>query len=270
MKWIITIIILMLLSLNATATTPVPPIGRFSGFESGKILSTLNGGIWKSCGTIFHRFICGHIKSQTTIVRSGTFAANITVHPGDIASGNGTDATERAELDSGKYATMGLDLFYGWSLQLPFNFEQQDKRLVLAQWKQAGTSTGGLSPPLSMRYRSGNWTIVQRLDDYERNGTQTEFQLPHLPLGSWNDLVFHVRFSTKKDGIVGMWVNGTKVVDYTGQTALTNGTDVFYNKLGLYRDRSPTSNVWYALVDNYEVGSSFANVDPATFSERHP
>jgi len=207
-----------------------------------------------------------HIFAQSSVVRSGRYAANVTVHPGDIAEDN----TERSELDSGKFATMGMDVYYGWSLQLPVGMEQDDKRLVIGQWKQAGIISGGLSPPLSMRYRSGNWTIVQRLDDYPVNGTEKTYPLPHFPLGSWADLVFHVRFSKGHDGAFRVWVNGTKVVDYTGQTALSAGTEVFYNKLGLYRDASRTSGVWHAFIDNYQVASTYAGADPGNYSHRHP
>ena len=38
---------------------------------------------------------------------------------------------------------------------LPVGFEQTDNRLVMGQWKQAGNATGGMSPPLSQRYRNG-------------------------------------------------------------------------------------------------------------------
>ena len=264
--------LLILHALSAAAwvsTSPFgdsKPFGEHTGFESGRVLSTGDpDGIWKPCGTEYMRYVCGHIFAQGAVVRSGRYAANVTVHPGDIAE----DGTERAELDSGKFATMGLNVFTGWSLLLPLSMEQEDKRLVLGQWKQSGDA-GGLSPPLSMRYRSGNWSIVLRLDEYAINGTQIEYVLPHFPLGTWADLIFHTRFSKGDDGVVNVWVNGTKVVTHTGQTALTAGTDVFYNKLGLYRDQSATSQTWYAFVDNYEIGHRFEDVDPTTFSKRHP
>jgi hypothetical protein len=243
------------------------PTPRFSGFESGHVLSTLDGGIWKPCGPVARRFACGHIFAQSEVVRDGMFAANVTLHPGDIAEGN---ETERAELDSGIFATIGVDRYYGWSLLIPTGFEQADKRLVIAQWKQGGRSSDS-SPPLSLRYQSGNWTLVQRLDAYKPNGTQVVYPLPHFPLGTWADLVVHTRFSKAADGAIGVWVNGSKVVDIAGQqTALTEGSDRFYHKLGLYRDQSPTSGVWFTFVDNYEIGSTRADADPATFGERHP
>ena len=44
--------------------------------------------------------------------------------------------TERAELDSGKHAFVGRDVWYGFSFLIPPSFPVVDNRLVIAQWKQ--------------------------------------------------------------------------------------------------------------------------------------
>lgn len=264
---------LLLLAAGLAAGAAEPPFGQFSGFESGDVLSTLDGRIWKPCGAQYERFVCGHIQAQEAVVRSGRYAANVSVQPGDILNEHNT---ERAELDSGKFTTLGMDVWYGWSLNLPHDFEQTHTRLIIGQWKQGGKATGGISPPLAMRYRRGEWYLSQRLETYERNGTlpnganETKFPLPAFPLGTWADLVFHIRFAKDESGAFSMWINGTRHVNFSGRTAYREpgAGDAFYNKIGLYRDAVPTS--WHAFIDNYEIGRSYADIDPATFDTRHP
>jgi hypothetical protein len=59
---------------------PDPPYGLVDGFENGEVAL-----FWIPCGEEYHRWECGHIFAQSIIVRSGSFAANITIQPGDIS-----------------------------------------------------------------------------------------------------------------------------------------------------------------------------------------
>jgi hypothetical protein len=247
------------------------PFGLNDGFESGQVVQTNHGGVWKECGELHHRWVCGHIQAQTETVRSGAYSARITLKPGDIPSRSpGEKTSERDELDSGKWGQYyQADAWFGWSFLLPVGFEHSDDRLVFGQWKQAGNTAGGLSPPLAQRYKNGTWYFSQRLESFAVNGTETVFPMPKLVLGKWHDLVVNVKFTTDETGYIGVWVNGTKYVDFKGRTAYkeAGAETVFYNKVGLYRDAYPT--IWTMFFDNYEIGSSFASVDPATFSQRH-
>ena len=81
-------------------------------------------------------------------------------------------------------------------------------------------------------------------------------------------MVYHIRFSRGDDGLVEMWMNGSRVVSHKGATAFKAGEDDIYNKFGLYRDRWKDPMTIY--FDNYTLADSFAAVDPARFDRQQP
>ena len=204
------------------------------------------------------RYAPGAVAVSTDYARAGTRSVRITVHEGDIEqTGDDGKQTERAELDSGKHAFVGRDVWYGFSFLIPPGFPVVDNRLVIAQWKQYGL-TG--SPLVAERYRNGKHDLTIRVPD---SGwvSRKHHALPEIAFGRWNDMVYHIRFSRGEDGLVEVWMNGSRVVTYKGATAFKEGEDNIYNKFGLYRDRWKDPMTIY--FDNYTLADSFAAVDPA-------
>jgi hypothetical protein len=182
----------------------------------------------------------------------------ITVREGDIEQvGDDGLSTERAELDSGKHPLVGRDAWYGFSVLIPPGFPVVDNRLVIAQWKQNGVSG---SPLVAQRFRNGKHDLTIRVPDSGQGRTE-RIALPKIEFGKWNDMVYHIRFSSDSDGFVSVWMNGKSVAEYKGGTAFEKGEDLIYNKFGLYRDRWKEPMTIY--FDNYALGDSFAAVDPA-------
>jgi hypothetical protein len=73
------------------------------------------------------------IRLTTNFARSGAYAAQITIHQGDIAAAGDADTTvERDELDSGHYRLMGREAWYGFSFLIPKDFPIVDVRLVIS------------------------------------------------------------------------------------------------------------------------------------------
>lgn len=101
----------------------------------------------------------------------------------------------------------------------------------------AGDSSGGAAP------RPGVWF----LGDFETGGP--------VRRGAWLDLVFHVRWSTGKDGFVEAWLDGRpftagKMYGPTLYSPVPN-----YLRLGLYRGKgfTTTNSVYY---DEVRIGDS--------------
>jgi hypothetical protein len=234
-----------------------PEIVRFDGFEADSVAS-----FWRAGNAGDGRYAPGAVAVSTDYARTGTRSARITVREGDIQqTGDDGLQTERAELDSGRHPFVGRDVWFGFSFLIPPGFPVVDNRLVIAQWKQYGVSGG---PLVAERYRSGDHDLTIRLPDSVW-GRQKHYPLPEIKPARWNDMVYHIRFSRGADGLVAVWMNGSRVVTYQGVTAFTAGEDSIYNKVGLYRDRWKDPMTIY--FDNYTLADSFAAVDPARFDQ---
>jgi len=194
----------------------------------------------------------GAIQISTNYARSGTHSAEITVREGDIdAAGDDGTRVERAELDSGHFPLRGREAWYGFSLLVPKDFPLVDDRLVIASCKQSDVSR----PIVAQRFRNGLHTVT-----VESQGHKESYKLPPIPLGQWIDMIYHVRYSTGTDGLVEIWMNGKKVVTYSGSAADPTAKNAFYHKIGLYRDRlNVPMTIYY---DNYSMGGSKDAVDP--------
>ena len=160
-------------------------------------------------------------------------------------------------MDSGERPLLGRDVWYGFSFLIPPGFPIVDTRLVISQWKQSGLEG---SPLVAQRFRNGRHYVTLR--DLETLGRwREEVDLPPIVPGRWNDMVYHLRFAADSSGLVEVWMNGQRVVRSTGAIASPRGKDRFYHKVGLYRDRMAEPMTIY--IDNYAIGESFEDVDPA-------
>jgi hypothetical protein len=240
------------------ATSAAEPLRRLSdGFESGTLADFWLPGHY---GT--GRYEAGAIVVSKDHARGGKRAARITVKEGDIPQkGDDGASVERAELDSGHLPLLGRDAWYGFSMLLPKGFPVVDDRLVIAQVKQSDVEG---SPLLGQRFRAGRHYLTIRPPG--AGGSGKSHRLPPLRLGRWADMVYHVRYSPGADGRIEVWMDGERVVSYEGPTADPKAADRFYHKVGLYRDRWKEPMTMY--LDNYTLGNSFAEVDPARFGRQ--
>jgi hypothetical protein len=198
-------------------------------------------------------YVPGAIQLSTNYARSGLRSAEITVREGDIeAAGDDDTRVERAELDSGHFPLRGQEAWYGFSMLVPKDFPIVDDRLVVASCKQSDVSR----PIVAQRFQNGKHTFT-----VESQGRKELYKLPPIPLGQWVDMIYHLRYSTGTDGLVEVWMNGKKVVTYSGPAADPQAKNAFYHKIGLYRDRLEVPMTMY--YDNYAMGGSKEAVDPA-------
>ena len=227
-----------------------PPPKLFDGFGTGRLADFWRPGDYGS-----GRYEAGAVTIQDRVVRSGKYAACITVREGDIEQQGKRRKSERAELDSGKLSVIGQEVWYGFSFLLPKGFPIVDNRLVMGQWKKSKLPG---SPMVAQRFRKGEFFITIR----NERGLE-RFDVGRLEMEVWYDMIYSIRFSTESDGHVRAWMNGKQILDYHGPTALKPGIDRIYNKFGLYRDRWAEPMTVY--FDNYTVGTGYNDVDPARF-----
>jgi hypothetical protein len=236
------------------AQQPAAPIDVYDGFET-PILSNL----WETS-----RFAPGAVEMQSDVVRAGHGAVKLTVHPRDMfeAGQNGDLDSERDELLEARRFVSHENTGYEFSFSMffPKDFPIVPTRLVIAQWKQycpgllekAVAPCSDDSPVLALRYISGELRITQDINKklvmlYREKG---EFR------GRWLDFRIQALFTPSANGRVKVWLDGKRLVDYTGATAdaenaatgYTNPS-VFYFKMGLYRDLMPEPMTVY--IDEY-------------------
>jgi hypothetical protein len=59
-----------------------------------------------------------------------------------------------------------------------------------------------------------------------RSSASYSFTRPKIEFGKWNDTIYHTRFSSRSDGLVEVWMNGARVVEYNAAKAFKKGEDL--------------------------------------------
>ncbi|MDP2647903.1 MAG: polysaccharide lyase [Candidatus Yanofskybacteria bacterium] len=211
------------------------------------------------------------IDIVTTPVRKGNYALKIIVHPEDgVYPGDRRADKERAELVRQKFeATEGRELWYAWSIFLPVGYEyiyEKGGFHIMGQWHDQpdpGEEPTGYSPPIRVDYRPdlGSLSLlygrIQVFDD-----PQQTVNIP-ITLGTWTDLMFHIKFSQGNDGFVEVYKNGVQVGKRITGPNMFNA-EPNYLRIGLYRGPKrggtgqPQTNILY--YDEIKTGTTRESV----------
>ncbi|MBN1509154.1 MAG: heparin lyase I family protein [Sedimentisphaerales bacterium] len=146
---------------------------------------------------------------------------------------------------SGPSADIGKEYWYGFSVFLPDDYVPDKIWEIVAQWHGVPDLKEGeqwRNPVMALSTTAGRWGWVVRWDA-KRNtfaggkreyGGQREYDLGPYQKNLWTDWVVHVKWSFEPDGILQVWKNGEKVIDYTGPNAFNDARGPFF-KMGLYK-----------------------------------
>lgn len=245
----------------AAAAAPRPGVWFCGDFETGG----LQGWGWDLA-----RRESAVVVTQP--VRRGRYAVRITLAPGDRAA-----SKERAELKVGDkdlervHGRQGGEIWYGWSLLIPEGYADPpgDQFQILGQWHHRPVA---MKPGERPRMIGAPPLMLHLVADRGRNVLmligQASPKAPPRTLGAqavrrgaWIDLVFHIKWSTGKDGFVEAWLNSRpftkgKMFGPTLYSPVNN-----YLRLGLYRGKGvrTTNSVYY---DEVRLGSSYEAVAP--------
>jgi hypothetical protein len=227
----------------------VPGTPVRDGFESPTL-----SNLWET-----DKIVPGDVKTQSTVVRSGRSALQVTLHTSHIfeAGRNGNRDSERAELTEADrlMSQEGITYAYSFSMLIPADFPIVAQRLVIAQWKQdcpRGHDCDDDDPVLAIRYVSGILSITQTIGPNRTTlwKSNEDFR------SKWLDFRFRVCFATNSSGRIVGQLDDKLVVDYRGPTAYTENPPTgyptpgrFYFKMGLYRDTMSEPMTIY--IDDY-------------------
>ena len=161
--------------------------------------------------------------------------------------------TYRSEVKTNYFPPMGSERWYRFSILLPGDFPIEKNRLVLAQWwAKTKRHLGEVdrSPILHLRFSEGQLLILlrrypDRITLKDEKYLQTNlFETHSLPLGTWNDFVFHIKWSADDAGFIDAWWNQKNIISFRGKTENQDEVGPVF-KFGLYRDDSEKTYVSY-------------------------
>jgi len=207
-------------------------------------------------------------------VRRGRYAVRITLAPGDRAA-----SKERAELKLDDksiervHGRPGGEMWYGWSFLIPADYVDpaDNPWQIVGQWHQRppepkkpgerpGMEKG--APPLLVYLESANGrhalTLIGR--PAPKAPPRTLGSQP-IQRGKWVDLIFHIKWSTGKDGFVEAWLDGKPFTSGKMYGPTLYSPITTYLRLGLYRPKGveATTSVYY---DEVRLGDSYQAVAP--------
>ncbi|QMU27659.1 polysaccharide lyase [Adhaeribacter radiodurans] len=195
--------------------------------------------------------------SSNDFVRNGANAARF-----EMRNGDGSVRSEillPAETESNRW--------YGTSLYLPSDSWESDYNAegwdIISQWhavEDAGEDAR--LPPLSLTVAKGrlsfviNWATEATNTNGSVSGKKV-FDLGPVEKDKWLDMVYHINFSHESDGVLEVWKNGVKVVDYKGPNCYNDQVYPYF-KAGIYKRRwyDVTKRVLY--IDEVRTGNSDA------------
>jgi hypothetical protein len=133
---------------------------------------------------------------------------------------------------------MGSDCWYGFSIFLPANWQRDRKGSIMAQWHARVGRQVPNFPNAALYVLDDKWwfrTNWNTRGDTSRiaGWRKKSFRLGPVRKGVWTDWVLHGKWSTKRDGRIGVWQDGRQVIDHHGPTTYVNDTGPYF-KMGLY------------------------------------
>lgn len=177
-------------------------------------------------------------KENLKIVRfqaSKKCAAAFQIKPNDKKINDGF----RSEIKDPNYSRAGTSLSYEFSTYIPDSLKDvQKSRLVIAQWHDA--KEGGIPvqrPPFSIRLVEGKIVFPMFNESIYRanpKGLGKNLATLSIPYGQWIRWKIVATWSATYRGKLQVWMNGKRIVQYTGEIGYPGDVWAPYFKMGAY------------------------------------
>jgi hypothetical protein len=199
---------------------------------------------------------------------SGNFAARFELQKADplVAGGKRAELVAKPETNPNRW--------YGMSIYLPADYEDDAYPEVLAQWHGMPDIDLGedwTKAPLTLQTQNGQYTMAIQwaanpVNDYKSIDGSKQIDLGPVAKNEWTHFVFHINYSYQSDGVLEIWRNGVKIATYNGPNSY-NDKSYPYFKFGIYKpvweDKSITTGLIKRVVyiDNVRIGNESATYD---------
>ncbi|KFE62755.1 heparin lyase I family protein [Hyalangium minutum] len=186
------------------------------------------------------------LQLVTSPLRQGSYALKATVKQGDNPIGASGNRNEMVRLT---YEPENSEYYYRWSTMFAADFPSPATWQLFTQWHHTGSSG---SPPVEFAVNNGNIILYC---------SSTEVWRTPLVRSTWNDFVFHVKWSPNASaGFVELYHQGQLVLPKRSCATQFSG-QVNYLKMGLYRN-STITQTGVVYHDNFVMGRSLSDVMP--------
>ncbi|QMU29714.1 polysaccharide lyase [Adhaeribacter radiodurans] len=230
-------------------------------FESSA-MSPFNKQVYKS-----HGFVLTSAES-----RSGSKSARIELRKADYKLRS--EILLPAETSSNRW--------YGFSMKLPSSYWQTSTAVdswdIIAQWHaMEDKGEAARFPPIALVVSKGRLNVVMYWATRSNNTNSTisgkkVFDLGPVIKDKWVDFVFHINFSHQSDGVLDVWLNGTKSLTFRGPNSY-NDNDHPYFKTGIYKRKWGTISKRALFIDDIRTasgGASYNDVAPSGSGKNNP
>ncbi len=211
------------------------------------------------------KFVTAHaFKQVTRPVFAGSRSGRFELRDSDPMVSSGT----RAEIRFPLPAASDLNRWYSFAIYLPSaDYQYDDEDEVLNQWHQGS----GYSPSISLRTKDDRfWLYVKSTPS-----TTDKIDLGVIPKDRWNTFVYHINHSSGSNGLIELWINGTKVLDRNGANMYDISRGKFETprwNIGIYKsawnnDKTTKAKKRVVYYDNIKLGNgnaTLAEMSPGT------
>ncbi len=195
-------------------------------------------------------------------VFSGSDSLRLEHRPGDLVldyskRGGADRMTGRNEIYFDHRSKMGSARFYSWAFYLDPLTNWKNVSVVVMQL-HPGPVKKGLDPVLSHIIAGGNYNVAWHGPTEELSSLLAGHKRLNIESGKWYRATYEVKYSTKKDGYVRLWLNGDLVIDYQGPFGARGGAHRL--KLGLYNQNQtwPQKETEIMYLDEILQGNGLA------------
>ncbi len=190
----------------------------------------------------------------TSPVYSGSKAGRFELRDTDPMANSGT----RAEINTPIPSPFIKQQWYSFSVYFPSSDYQYDSKSELIYQQHQG---GGTSPSTALETRADRYRLIIR----PLVGVQEKTDLGAIKKDSWNTFVFHYIHSASSDGLVEIWLNGSKIFTKNGRNMydVTGDFNYPHPKFGIYKwdwNGTETTDVSKRVLffDNIRIGNASA------------
>jgi hypothetical protein len=173
------------------------------------------------------------------------------VRPGDQWSEDASSGEnkERSELDGYKNTwKSGADVWAAYSFMIEPGPRYRSDWSSIGQMHAAGIDV----KPISIHFNDERLVINSDAFNGGRSTVSLRYNGP-LTRKDWHHVVFHMKQSTGGDGRLEFWLDGNKIINYSGPI----GSDAnYYWKFGIYRGYGPIPAPLAIQYANMEIGTT--------------
>jgi hypothetical protein len=213
---------MVLLSLAASAVT-----SAHAGLVFSDRFDVFSLAGWKLVGTKI-------VERVNAPLREGNYAVELTLF-------QGRGYRSELALKQPKFA-VGEEYWIGFSNYIPNawrfdnNIGNADTVFNLHDRTAEGEpSRAGL---LALKVVGNRWFIVSRSDprilSTKNSVSSRQFEAGDVTRGRWNDWVIHIKLAFNRDGVLQVWKDGKRIVDFRGPNCFNDELNSFL-KIGIYK-----------------------------------